>query len=118
MAGSFTMEVVRRTGCKVTSLTLSTEEKVLAEKRVAAVEMEDKINVLMCNYQVIKALREFDTVVSIEMLGAVGTKHLEIYFETINRLLKPDREGGIGIFQYISMSGAVSTHPNKNCRWI
>lgn len=43
--GSFAMEVVRRTGCKVTSLTLSVEQKALAEKRIAAAGMENDIKI-------------------------------------------------------------------------
>ena len=34
--GSFAIEAVRKTGCRVTSLTLSIEQKALAEKRIAA----------------------------------------------------------------------------------
>lgn len=106
--GSFAMEVVRRTGCKVTSLTLSVEQKVLAEKRIAAAGMENDIMVLLCDYRAIRTPeKRFDKVVSIEMLEAVGKEYLETYFETINRLLKP--EGGIAVFQCITMPEAVST---------
>lgn len=106
--GSFAMEVVRRTGCKVTSLTLSVEQKALAEKRIAAAGMENDIMVLLCDYRAIKTPeKRFDKVVSIEMLEAVGKEYLETYFEAVNRLLKP--EGGIAVFQCITMPEAVST---------
>lgn len=106
--GSFTIEVVRKTGCKVTSLTLSVEQKVLAERRIAAAGMGDDITVLLCDYREMKTPRKrFDKVVSIEMLEAVGKEYLETYFEAVNRLLKP--EGGIAVFQCITMPEAVGT---------
>lgn len=105
--GSFAMEAVKRTGCKITSLTLSMEQKTLAEKRIAAAGMADNITVLLCDYRALKIPREkFDKVVSIEMLEAVGKEYLETYFETVTRLLK--LEGGIAVFQCITMPEAVS----------
>ena len=43
----------------------------------------------------------YDKLVSIEMLEAVGREYLAMYFDCVNRLLKP--EGGIGVFQCITM---------------
>lgn len=78
------------------------------EKRIAAAGMEHDITVLLCDYRAIKPPeKRFDKVVSIEMLEAVGKEYLEIYFKTINKLLKP--EGGIAGFQYITMPEAVNT---------
>lgn len=101
------MEAVARTGCRVTSITLSVEQKALAEKRVAAAGMADKINVLLCDYRALPAPRKkFDKVVSIEMLEAVGGEYLEKYFEVVDCMLKDD--GGIAVFQCITMPEGVS----------
>ncbi|MCJ1395389.1 hypothetical protein MMC18_008273 [Xylographa bjoerkii] len=101
--GSFAIAAVRKTGCRVTSLTLSREQKELAEKRIAAAGYTDNIEVLLCDYRALPTPREglYDKVVSIEMLEAVGKEYLDTYFDCINRLLKP--EGGIGVFQCITM---------------
>jgi len=105
--GSFAMEAVARTGCRVTSITLSVEQKALAEKRVSAAGMADKINVLLCDYRALPAPRKkFDKVVSIEMLEAVGGEYLEKYFEVVDCMLKDD--GGIAVFQCITMPEGVS----------
>lgn len=99
--GSFAMQAVKRTGCRVTSLTLSIEQKALAEKRIAAAGMTDRIEVLLMDYRALptpKAL--YDKVISIEMLEAVGKEYLETYFGCIHRLLKKD---GIAMFQCITM---------------
>ena len=101
--GSFAIAAVKKTGCRITSLTLSREQKELAEKRVAAAGYTDNIEVLLCDYRALPTPREglYDKVVSIEMLEAVGREYLDLYFECVNKLLKP--EGGIGVFQCITM---------------
>ena len=72
--GSFAMRAVSRTGCRVTSLTLSIEQKELAEERIRAAGMADRITVLLCDYRSLEvpASGAFDKIVSIEMLEAVG----------------------------------------------
>ncbi|KAE8450390.1 hypothetical protein EG329_006464 [Mollisiaceae sp. DMI_Dod_QoI] len=99
--GSFAMEAARKTGCRVTSLTLSIEQKALAEKRIAAAGLSDRIEVLLMDYRALPTPKVlYDKVVSIEMLEAVGKEYLETYFGCIHRLLKKD---GIAIFQCITM---------------
>ncbi|KAL8807315.1 MAG: hypothetical protein Q9182_000820 [Xanthomendoza sp. 2 TL-2023] len=101
--GSFAIAAVRSTGCQVTSLTLSREQKELAEQRIAAAGFQDHIKVLLCDYRAVPTPSEglYDKVVSIEMLEAVGREYLDTYFGCINRLLKSD--GGIAVFQCITM---------------
>ncbi|KAI9679289.1 MAG: hypothetical protein M1817_005309 [Caeruleum heppii] len=100
--GSFAIEAVRTTGCKVTSLTLSVEQKKLAEKRIRAAGYEDDIKVLLCDYRALPTPDVlYDKVVSIEMLEAVGKEYLATYFECVDRLLKKD--GGVAVFQCITI---------------
>jgi cyclopropane-fatty-acyl-phospholipid synthase len=104
--GSFAMRAVQRTGCKVTTLTLSIEQKELAEARIRDSGMSDNITVLLCDYRTLRVPETgaFDKIVSIEMLEAVGAEYLVTYFRCINKLLKPD--GGIACFQCITMPDA------------
>ena len=101
--GSFAIEAVKLTGCRVTSLTLSKEQKALAEERIRAAGLSDKIEVLLCDYRALPqpAGAYYDKIISIEMLEAVGAEYLETYFGCVNRLLKPD--GGIAVFQCITI---------------
>jgi len=99
--GSFAIEAVRTTGCRVTSLTLSKEQKALADARIAAAGFSDRIEVLLTDYRALEVDQPFDKIVSIEMLEAVGQEYLGTYFSCINRLLKQD--GGIAAFQCITM---------------
>ena len=104
--GSFAIRAVQRTGCRITSLTLSCEQKELAEKRIADHGLTDNIEILLCDYRALPMPNEgpYDKVVSIEMLEAVGREFLKTYFECIHKLLKP--EGGIAVFQCITMPEA------------
>lgn len=110
--GSFAMEAVKQTGCRVTSLTLSVEQKELAEKRIAAAGMTDNIEVLLCDYRALPTPKSgsYDKIVSIEMLEAVGREYLDTYFECIDKLLKKD--GGIAVFQCITMPESVRKQRN------
>lgn len=103
--GSLAIRAVRRTGCRVTSLTLSKEQKALADARIREVGYEDRIEVLLMDYRSMPVpeteSEKFDKVVSIEMLEAVGEAYLGTYFGCVERLLK--REGGIAVFQCITM---------------
>lgn len=98
--GSFAIEAVRKTGCRVTSLTLSKEQKVLAEQRIHEAGFSSRINVRLLDYRKLPDTVKYDKIVSIEMLEAVGQEYLGTYFAYINRLLKKD---GIAMFQCITM---------------
>ncbi|KAM3555463.1 hypothetical protein MY1884_005584 [Beauveria asiatica] len=101
--GSFAIEAVSKSGCRVTSLTLSKEQKALAEDRIAAAGLQERITVMLCDYRELELPegRRFDKIVSIEMLEAVGREFLATYFGCIDRLLKED--GGVAMFQCITM---------------
>ncbi|KAI1097929.1 cyclopropane-fatty-acyl-phospholipid synthase [Jackrogersella minutella] len=99
--GSFAIEAVRRTGCRVTSLTLSKEQKALAEERIEEAGFSSRIDVQLLDYRKLPDTVTYDKIVSIEMLEAVGQEYLGTYFACIDRLLK--KKGGIAMFQCITM---------------
>ncbi len=100
--GSFAIRAVQKTRCQVTSLTLSIEQKEMAEERVAAAGVADRVHVLLCDYRALVAPPGgYDKIVSIEMIEAVGREYLQLYFSVVNRLLK--HNGGVAVFQTITM---------------
>lgn len=102
--GSFAILAVEKTGCRVTSLTLSEEQKRLAEERIRKAGYQDRIKVLLCDYRALSKPKEqdkFDKIISIEMLEAVGAEYLEEYFRCADQLLKSD--GGVAVFQCITI---------------
>ena len=105
--GDLAMEAVEKTGCRVTGLTLSAEQKHLAEKRIKEAGLEDSITILLCDYR--RAPRPengYDRIVSVEMLEHVGNKFMNQYFEAISRLL--NKEVGIMVVQGITLINSVS----------
>jgi cyclopropane-fatty-acyl-phospholipid synthase len=106
--GNLAIEAVRKTGCRVTGLTLSGEQKELAEKRIKEAGLEDRITILLCDYRhAPKPDGGYDRIVSVEMLEHVGDKFMNQYFESISSLLK--EEGGVLAIQGITMINPVSS---------
>lgn len=105
--GSFAIAAVRATGCRVTTLTLSAEQARLANERIRAAGLQDRIDVRLCDYRALPApptVRPYDKIVSIEMLENVGPGLLTTYFACVERLLAP--RGGIAVFQCITIPEA------------
>ena len=104
--GSFAIEAVRTTGCHVTSLTLSSEQKIEAERLVFAAGLTENIDILLEDYRaLVMHGKMFDKVVSIEMLEHVGKDHLVEYFRIVHEVLK--RKGGIAVFQTTTVPESV-----------
>ncbi|EJD49054.1 cyclopropane-fatty-acyl-phospholipid synthase [Auricularia subglabra TFB-10046 SS5] len=100
--GDLAIEAARSTGCRVTGVTLSAEQKTLAEERIRAAGLEEKISILLCDYREIPEVPGgYDKVVSIEMIEHVGRKHYPVFFETISRLLNPT--SGVMVLQAITV---------------
>lgn len=96
--GAFAIEAVRRTGCRVTGITVSREQLKLARERVTAAGLDDRISFELCDYRMVKG--KFSRIISIEMLEAVGHENLGEYFATVGRLLLP---GGFAVIQVITI---------------
>ncbi|GJD12291.1 Tuberculostearic acid methyltransferase UfaA1 [Galdieria sulphuraria] len=96
--GELAIQLVKQKGCRVTGITLSEEQFRLAKQRVAMEGLEDKIELQVIDYRLMKG--QFDRIVSIEMLEAVGHEYLGDYFAALERLLKPN---GLVVLQVISV---------------
>lgn len=83
--GGCAIRMAERTGCRVTSLTLSTEQAVEARRRVEAAGLSDRVEIRLQDYRDVEGV--FDHVVSVEMIEAVGHEFLPVYVETVGRLL-------------------------------
>jgi cyclopropane-fatty-acyl-phospholipid synthase len=80
-------------GARVTTITLSAEQAHLAEERIAAAGVADRVQVLLRDYR--EAQGSYDAVVSVEMVEAVGVQYWPTYFAALDRLLRPGGRVGL-----------------------
>ena len=95
--GTLAIEAAKR-GASVVGLTLSTEQKAWAERRIAEAGLGDRIEIRLQDYR--ETAERFDAVASVEMVEAVGRRWWGAYLDSIARNLKP---GGRAALQFISM---------------
>jgi cyclopropane-fatty-acyl-phospholipid synthase len=85
-------------GATVRSVTLSSEQQELAQARVAEAGHTDRVTIDLLDYRAVEG--EFDAVLSVEMIEAVGHEFWPDYFQKIDQLLAP---GGHAAIQAITM---------------
>ena len=110
--GELAIRAARR-GARVTSLTISTEQADLARDRIAAAGLSDRAEVLLQDYR--ESSGEYDAIVSVEMIEAVGANHWDEYFGTIDSRLAPG--GRVGI-QAILQDDATVSATRDTYTWI
>ncbi len=86
--GACAVHMARKYGCKVVSVTISERQHAEASRRVRAAGLEDRVEIRMQDYRDIGG--QFDRLVSIEMIEAVGAPYLGLFFNRCSELLKPD----------------------------
>lgn len=84
--GQLSIQAARR-GAHVHSITLSKEQKELAEQRVAAAGYSDLVTIELRDYRDITDT--YDAVVSVEMIEAVGEKYWPTYLELLPSISSP-----------------------------
>ena len=86
--GGFALHAAGKYGCRVTTTTISQAQYELAQQRVEAAGLQDKITILLKDYRGLEG--QFDKLVSIEMIEAVGHQFFDTYFAKCASLLKPE----------------------------
>jgi len=96
--GGFALYAAQHYGCHVTTTTISREQHALASKRVAEADMQGQVTLLLEDYRDLDG--QYDKLVSIEMVEAIGASYLDVYFGKLGSLLKPD---GLALVQAITI---------------
>lgn len=99
--GGFAIYAAKHYGCQVTTVTISHAQYDEAIARVKQAGLEHRVTVRMQDYRDIQG--QFDKLVSIEMIEAVGHQYLSTYFEQCRKLLKPN---GLALIQAITIDDA------------
>ena len=97
--GGFAIYAAQQYGCKVTTTTISKEQYKYVRQKIKDLKLSHKINVLFSDYRHLKG--QYDKLVSIEMLEAVGYQYYDTYFKVCANLLKPQ---GLAVIQTITIT--------------
>ncbi|MFC0220119.1 class I SAM-dependent methyltransferase [Pseudochelatococcus lubricantis] len=96
--GGFAEFAAREIGCRVTALTISSEQHAFARERIARAGLTDKVDIRLQDYRDEQGV--YDRVVSIEMFEAVGERYWPLFFGKLRAWLKP---GGLAGMQVITI---------------
>ena len=96
--GGFAIHAAQHYGCHVTTTTISREQHDYAAEQIAAHGLEQRITLLLDDYRDLKG--QYDKVVSIEMIEAVGARYLDTYLGKCAALL---RDSGTMLLQAITI---------------
>jgi cyclopropane-fatty-acyl-phospholipid synthase len=110
--GTLAVRAAQR-GATVTTLTLSAEQARLAQRRAAEAGVADRVRILLQDYR--QAQGQYDAVISVEMIEAVGGEHWPTFFATLDRLVKP---GGRVALQTITMPHQRMLVSQESYTWI
>jgi cyclopropane-fatty-acyl-phospholipid synthase len=110
--GALAMRAAAR-GATVRSITLSVEQQDYALERIAEAGLSDRVRVDLLDYRLLDG--EYDAVVSVEMIEAVGWRHWATYFSTIASVLAP---GGKVAIQAITMPHEWMRATRDEATWI
>lgn len=96
--GGFFSRAVERTGCHVTAIMNSPAQYTYNQNLLVKKNIAQNVSLQLTDYRLIEG--QFDKVVSIEMIEAVGEKFWPVYFSKIKSSLK---KGGEGLIQAITI---------------
>ncbi len=111
--GGFALYAAGELGARVTTITISERQLALARERVALAGLSDLVTVELRDYRQVRG--QYDAIVSIEMLEAVGHEYFGAYFAAIDRLLRP---GGRAAIQSITYPDAAYEQQRRGANWI
>jgi len=97
--GGLAEHAASRYGCKVTTTTISDNQHAMAVERIRAAGLEDRVTILKKDYRDLEG--QYDKLVSIEMIEAVGHEYMDTYLQVCSDRLKPE---GRALIQAILMS--------------
>ena len=96
--GSMALYAATHYGCRVTTTTLSQQQYAYTQRRILEQGLQDRVTLLLEDYRDLTG--QYDKLVSIEMIEAVGHRYLSDYFQQCAHLLKPD---GLMLLQAITI---------------
>ena len=107
--GGFAEHLAKIYDVKLDCITISKKQYEFAQKRIFNAGLNEKVNIKFLDYRDVQG--KYDSIVSIEMIEAVGEKYLNEYFSTIKNNLKLN---GVGAIQAIIIKDELFDRYRKN----
>ncbi len=98
--GGFAEYAAGEIGCRVTGLTLSSEQAEYARNRLKQAGVDDRTDIKLLDFR--EEEGSYDKVISIEMIESIPANLWQPLFATISRVLRP---GGRAAMQAITIAG-------------
>jgi cyclopropane-fatty-acyl-phospholipid synthase len=111
--GGFSLYAAKNYGVRITTVTISEQQFKYAFDLFQNAGLAGRVEIKLMDYR--RLTGQFDKIVSIEMLEAVGDAYLEIYFAKCHEVLKP---GGLLALQMITCPDSRYDSLRKNVDWI
>jgi cyclopropane-fatty-acyl-phospholipid synthase len=86
--GAMAAHAASHYGCRVTTTTISREQRDGALLRIREAGVEDRVTVLLDDYRELRG--RYSKLVSLEMIEAVGRQYFDVFFRRCSELLEPD----------------------------
>jgi cyclopropane-fatty-acyl-phospholipid synthase len=86
--GAMAVHAASRYGCRVTTTTISAEQREGALRRIADAGVGDRVSVVLEDYRELRG--RYTKLVSLEMIEAVGWQYFDLFFRRCAELLEPD----------------------------
>ncbi len=86
--GGLAVHAATQFGCRVTTTTISQQQFDVARRRIEEAGLSDRVTLLLQDYRDLTG--QYDKLVSVEMIEAVGHRYLDTYFHKCSELLKPN----------------------------
>ena len=107
--GGFALYAAEKYGCEVTTTTISQQQYDFAKAKIESAGLSQRIHLLKSDYRELTG--QYDKLVSIEMIEAVGHHYYDTFFQVCARYLKDE---GLMAIQAITIADhAFEQHKNS-----
>ena len=111
--GGFALYAAEKYGCEVTTTTISKQQYDYAKVKIEAAGLSQRIHLLRSDYRELTG--QYDKLVSIEMIEAVGHQYYETFFKVCARYLK---DNGLMAIQAITIADHAFEQHKKSVDFI
>lgn len=111
--GGFATYAAEKYGCSVTTITISKEQFAFTSNLIKQKNLGSKVQIERKDYREVQG--QYDKIVSIEMIEAIGLEYYDDFCKILSRSLKPD---GIAVIQCITYPDSRFKPYTRRTDWI